>query len=138
MRNGKGISANCNTVGRQDPTKRIRVGPTESVTLSAIHERRERVWCCVDMASLGTPAHVSSNKKPLHRWSWKAKRVRCAVSPPTWREGLRTVSLSLVISHLLLIPNRTCLFHRFFFRMVDWFLFYDSRCRWCCPSKSFR
>lgn len=43
MRNGKGISANCNTVGRQDPTKRIRVGPTESVTLSAIHERRERV-----------------------------------------------------------------------------------------------
>ncbi|KAG5018515.1 hypothetical protein AAZX31_06G051700 [Glycine max] len=58
------------------------------------------------MASLGTPAHVSSNKKPLHRWSWKAKRVRCAVSPPTWREGRRTVSLSLVLSHLLLIPNR--------------------------------
>ncbi|XP_028227148.1 uncharacterized protein LOC114408320 [Glycine soja] len=69
------------------------------------------------MASLITPAHVS-NKKPLHLSSWKAKRVRCAVSPPTWREGLRTVSLSLVISHLLLIPNRTCLFHRFFFRMV--------------------
>ncbi|KAG5048308.1 hypothetical protein JHK85_009411 [Glycine max] len=57
------------------------------------------------MASLITPAHVS-NKKPLHLSSWKAKRVRCAVSPPTWREGLRTVSLSLVISHLLLIPNR--------------------------------
>eukprot|EP00256_Glycine_max_P069517 XP_025984112.1 uncharacterized protein LOC102666081 [Glycine max] len=56
------------------------------------------------MASLITPAHVS-NKKPLHLSSWKAKRVRCAVSPPTWREGLRTVSLSLVISHLLLIPN---------------------------------
>lgn len=26
--------------------------------------------------------------------------------PPTWREGRRTVSLSLVLSHLLLIPNR--------------------------------
>ncbi|KAG4392003.1 hypothetical protein GLYMA_04G055801v4 [Glycine max] len=48
------------------------------------------------MASLITPAHVS-NKKPLHLSSWKAKRVRCAVSPPTWREGLRTVSLSLVM-----------------------------------------
>ncbi|KAL2346600.1 hypothetical protein Fmac_000600 [Flemingia macrophylla] len=62
------------------------------------------------MASLATPAHVSNNgNKALRCWSWKAQRVRCAVSPPTWRrEGRRTVSLSLplVLSHFLLIPNR--------------------------------
>ncbi|KAJ1382284.1 hypothetical protein SESBI_44416 [Sesbania bispinosa] len=57
------------------------------------------------MASLVFPAHVSNNK-PLQCSSWKAKRVRCALSPPTWREGRRMVSLSLVLSHFLLIPNR--------------------------------
>ncbi|XP_061374945.1 uncharacterized protein LOC133317134 [Gastrolobium bilobum] len=57
------------------------------------------------MASLGTPAHVS-NKKPLHCPTSKPKRVRCAVSPPAWQEGRRVVSISLVLSHLLLIPNR--------------------------------
>lgn len=57
------------------------------------------------MASLGTPAHVS-NKKPLHCSTSKAKLVRCAVSPPTWREGRRTVSFSLLLSHFLLVPNR--------------------------------
>ncbi|XP_027355894.1 uncharacterized protein LOC113865497 isoform X2 [Abrus precatorius] len=54
------------------------------------------------MASLATPAHVSN----LHCPTWKTKRVRCALSPPTWREGRRVVSLSLVLSHFLLIPNR--------------------------------
>ncbi|TKY74858.1 hypothetical protein E2542_SST03622 [Spatholobus suberectus] len=57
------------------------------------------------MASLGTPAHVS-NGKALQCSGWKAKRVRCALSPPTRREGRRTVSFSLVLSHFLLIPNR--------------------------------
>ncbi|WVZ20247.1 hypothetical protein V8G54_007569 [Vigna mungo] len=61
--------------------------------------------CCVGMASLGTPAHVSSNR-PLQCSAWKAKRVRCAVSSPRWREGRRTVSFSLLLSHLLLIPHR--------------------------------
>ncbi|XP_004501433.1 uncharacterized protein [Cicer arietinum] len=58
------------------------------------------------MASAVTPAHVS-NIKPLQCSSRKAKRcVRCEVSAPSWREGRRTVSISLLLSHFLLIPNR--------------------------------
>ncbi|XP_057432443.1 uncharacterized protein LOC130725210 [Lotus japonicus] len=57
------------------------------------------------MASLVTPAHVS-NCKPLLCSTSKARPVRCALSPPTWRESRRMVSISLVLSNLLLIPNR--------------------------------
>ncbi|WJX35408.1 hypothetical protein P8452_23402 [Trifolium repens] len=58
------------------------------------------------MASLVTPAHVSSSKS-LQCSSWKTKRVSCELSPPpSWKEGRRMVSISLVLSHFLLIPNR--------------------------------
>lgn len=96
---------------REVTTKKIRVGPTESVTISPTI-KPATLLCCVGMASLGTPAHVSSNR-PLQCSTRKAKRVRCAASSPRWREGRRTVSFSLLLSHLLLIPHRTYFFHRF-------------------------
>lgn len=106
---------------REVTAKKIIVGPTESVTLSPTI-KPATLLCCVAMASLGTPAHVSSNR-PLQCSTWKAKRVRCAVSPPRWREGRRTVSFSLLLSHLLLIPHRTYFFHRFThpLHILDWF-----------------
>ncbi|XP_058781083.1 uncharacterized protein LOC131655207 [Vicia villosa] len=57
------------------------------------------------MASLVTPAHVS-NTKPLHCSTRKANRVKCELSPPSWREGRRMVSISLLLSPFLLTPNR--------------------------------
>ncbi|CAI8599451.1 unnamed protein product [Vicia faba] len=58
------------------------------------------------MASLVTPAHVS-NIKPFQSSTGKTNRVRCKLSPPpSWREGRRMVSISLVLSPFLLNPNR--------------------------------
>ncbi|GAU26702.1 hypothetical protein TSUD_314790 [Trifolium subterraneum] len=58
------------------------------------------------MASVVTPAHVSS-RKLLQCSSWKTKRLSCELSPPpsSWKEGRRMISISLVLSHFLLIPN---------------------------------
>ncbi|KAI4316470.1 hypothetical protein L6164_024448 [Bauhinia variegata] len=63
-----------------------------------------------------TPAHVSN--KSFHSSilavpspsssTLKSKRplcVRCAESPPKWREGRRLLSISLALSHLFFIPN---------------------------------
>ncbi|XP_050884749.1 uncharacterized protein LOC127087870 isoform X2 [Lathyrus oleraceus] len=57
------------------------------------------------MASLVTSAHVS-NIKPLRCSTRKVNRVNCELSPPSCREGRRMVSISLVLSPFLLIPNR--------------------------------
>lgn len=125
---------------REVTTKKIRVGPTESVTISPTI-KPAMLLCCVGMASLGTPAHVSSNR-PLQCSTWKAKRVRCAVSSPRRREGRRTVSFSLLLSHLLLIPHRAYLFHRFTHTLLTLWIRFTilpfSRCRCCCSGKSFR
>ncbi|XWS26472.1 hypothetical protein CRYUN_Cryun26dG0035400 [Craigia yunnanensis] len=49
-----------------------------------------------------SPRSISSN------FTAKPKRfsgVRCAVSPPEWRENRRLVSISLLFSHLFLVPK---------------------------------
>ncbi|CAL0319095.1 unnamed protein product [Lupinus luteus] len=57
------------------------------------------------MATLSSPAHVSNKPFP-HSSEPKRLSVRCAVSPATWQESRRIVSISIALSHLLLIPNR--------------------------------
>ncbi|XP_019417369.1 PREDICTED: uncharacterized protein LOC109328381 isoform X3 [Lupinus angustifolius] len=57
------------------------------------------------MATLSSTAHVS--KKPFpHSSEAKRLSVKCAVSPTTWQESRRIVSISIALSHFLLIPNR--------------------------------
>ncbi|OMO86474.1 hypothetical protein COLO4_21139 [Corchorus olitorius] len=66
--------------------------------------------------SINTHAHISAHpflsSAPTRSFSSnlaaKPKRlseVRCAVSPPQWQEGRRLVSISLLCSPLLLLPN---------------------------------
>ncbi|XVE70841.1 hypothetical protein DITRI_Ditri10aG0102700 [Diplodiscus trichospermus] len=68
------------------------------------------------MATIHTLVHVSANpflsstspRSFSSKFTAKPKRfsgVRCAVSPPKWQESRRLVSISLLFSHLLLIPN---------------------------------
>ncbi|CAK8568472.1 unnamed protein product [Lathyrus sativus] len=58
------------------------------------------------MASHVTPAHVS-NIKPLLCSTQKVNHVKSELSPPpSWSEGRRMVSISLVLAPFLLNPNR--------------------------------
>ncbi|XP_050365922.1 uncharacterized protein LOC126784502 [Argentina anserina] len=62
------------------------------------------------MATLSSSAHVSTNPFTSSNVSSNANRfrpVRCALSPPNWRESRRlvSVSLSLALSHLLFVPD---------------------------------
>lgn len=76
------------------------------------------------MASLVTPAHVS-NIKPFQYSTGKTNRVWCELSPPpSWREGRRMVSISLLLSPFLLIPNRICLLFLFHFLLFHALLLY--------------
>lgn len=54
-------------------------------------------------SSVVSPAHVSKYSKPLHCCS--SRKVKCELSP-SWKEGRRMVSISLVLSHFILFPNR--------------------------------
>ncbi|XP_021277646.1 uncharacterized protein LOC110411700 isoform X3 [Herrania umbratica] len=68
------------------------------------------------MATVQSHAHASaypflsssSPRSSAPNFTAKPKRfsgVRCAVSPPKWRESRRLVSISMLFSHLLLVPN---------------------------------
>ncbi|XP_004303463.1 PREDICTED: uncharacterized protein LOC101300162 [Fragaria vesca subsp. vesca] len=62
------------------------------------------------MATLSSTAHVSTNPFSSSTVSIKVHKfrpVRCALSPPNWRESRRlvSVSLSLVLSHLFFVPD---------------------------------
>lgn len=83
------------------------------------------------MATLNTPAHFSTTI-PRHvspNCTTKTNRlqgVRCALSPPSWRESRRRlVSFSLALSHLLFLPNTNSRPRSAPFRFVwiNWFLF---------------
>ncbi|KAI9192110.1 hypothetical protein LWI28_018454 [Acer negundo] len=60
--------------------------------------------------TLHTPAHVSTSRFSCSTFyhstkANKLQRVRCALSPPEWRESRRLVSFSLVLSNLLFFPK---------------------------------
>ncbi|KAE9609307.1 hypothetical protein Lal_00020051 [Lupinus albus] len=57
------------------------------------------------MATLSSHAYVSKKAFP-HSSEPKRLRVRCAVSSTTCQESRRIVSISIALSHFLLIPNR--------------------------------
>ncbi|KAG2664185.1 hypothetical protein I3843_16G066100 [Carya illinoinensis] len=62
------------------------------------------------MVMLATPSYVSAKPltcplSPIAKAQRKLPRVKCALSPPKWRENRRLISISFVLSHLFSIPN---------------------------------